>query len=90
MRILCGILLLSPARQDLFTKEYSVPVNFFRKELSHMKAYERLLSYVKIFTPSNEESSTSPSSQCQFDLAHVLVDELKGLGLSDISLDEHC
>ena len=55
-----------------------------------MKAYQRLLSYVKISTPSNEESSSSPSSQCQFDLARLLVKELKGLGISDVSLDEHC
>ena len=48
-----------------------------------MKAYQRLLSYVKISTPSNEESSSSPSSQCQFDLALLLVEELKGLGISD-------
>ena len=51
-----------------------------------MKAYQRLLSYVKISTPSNEESSSSPSSQCQFDLARLLVEELKGLGISDESV----
>ena len=44
-----------------------------------MKAYQRLLSYVKISTPSNEESASSPSSQCQFDLARLLVEELKDL-----------
>ena len=55
-----------------------------------MKAYQRLLSYVKISTPSNEESSSSPSSQCQFDLARLLVEELKGLGISDVTLDDHC
>ena len=55
-----------------------------------MKAYQRLLSYVKIFTPSNEESTSSPSSHCQFDLAHALVTELHELGISDVTLDEHC
>ena len=39
-----------------------------------MKAYERLLSYVKVFTPSSEETGTSPSTQYQFDLARLLVD----------------
>ena len=55
-----------------------------------MKTYERLLSYVKILTPSNEDSTTAPSSNCQFNLARILVDELKNLGISDVSLDEHC
>ena len=44
-----------------------------------MKAYERLLSYVKVFTPSSEETGTSPSTQYQFDLARLLVQELKEL-----------
>lgn len=55
-----------------------------------MKAYERLLSYVKVFTPSNEESTASPSTQHQFDLAKQLVEELKALGVEDASVDEHC
>ena len=37
-----------------------------------MNAYERLLKYVVIRTPSNEERETTSSSQCQFDLANVL------------------
>lgn len=55
-----------------------------------MKAYERLLSYVKVFTPSSEETSTSPSTQYQFDLARQLVQELKELGVEDASVDDHC
>ena len=48
-----------------------------------MKAYERLLSYVKVFTPSSEETGTSPSTQYQFDLARLLVQELKELGVKE-------
>ena len=55
-----------------------------------MKAYERLLSYVKVFTPSSEETNTSPSTQYQFDLARQLVQELKELGVDDANVDEHC
>ena len=55
-----------------------------------MKAYERLLSYVKVFTPSSEETGTSPSTQYQFDLARLLVQELKKLGVEDANVDEHC
>ena len=55
-----------------------------------MKAYERLLSYVKVFTPSSEETGTSPSTQYQFDLARLLVQELKKLGVEDADVDEHC
>ena len=45
-----------------------------------MNVYERLLKYVVIRTPSNEESDTTPSSQCQFDLANVLKKEMEDLG----------
>ena len=55
-----------------------------------MKAYERLLSYVKVFTPSSDETGTSPSTQYQFDLARLLVQELKELGVKDADVDEHC
>ena len=54
-----------------------------------MKAYERLLSYVKVFTPSSEETGTSPSTQYQFDLARLLVQELRELGVKDADVDEH-
>lgn len=55
-----------------------------------MKAYERLLKYVVVRTPSDENSETVPSSQCQFDLAKVLETEMKELGLKDVHLDDQC
>ena len=45
-----------------------------------MRAYERLLEYVKVKTPSSEESMETPSSSCQFELAERLVGEMKELG----------
>ena len=55
-----------------------------------MKAYERLLNYVKILTPSNENSQTVPSSDCQFNLARILEKEMNKLGLTDVYLDDKC
>lgn len=55
-----------------------------------MEAYKRLLNYVTILTPSDENSQTIPSSGCQFDLARVLEKEMKELGLTDVYLDDKC
>ena len=54
------------------------------------KAYERLIDYVKIHTTSDEESGLHPSFAGEFDLAKILCDELKELGMKDVRLDEHC
>lgn len=55
-----------------------------------MRAYERLLKYVKYGTASDEQSESVPSTNCQFALANALVDELKALGLEDAYVDEKC
>jgi tripeptide aminopeptidase len=55
-----------------------------------MRAYERLLNYVVIRTPSDEHQTTCPSSACQFDLANLLVKELQELGVTDAMVDEKC
>ena len=53
------------------------------------KLIERLIRYAKIDTQSDFASSTTPSTQKQFDLLHVLKNELSDIGLSDITLDEN-
>lgn len=55
-----------------------------------MKAYERLLKYVAIDTPSNPAAETTPSTECQFNLAKVLVEELKALDVENAEVDEKC
>lgn len=55
-----------------------------------MRAYERLLKYVSVYTTSDPDSATVPSSMRQYDLAHQLVDELKALGLENVHVDENC
>src|SRR4051812_1190167 len=46
----------------------------------------RLVRYVKIDTQADPASPTSPSTQKQFDLLNMLVDELKGIGAQDVTL----
>ena len=55
-----------------------------------MRAYERFLKYVTIYTTSDEESTTHPSTARQFDLAHLLVAQLKELGVADAAVDNKC
>lgn len=55
-----------------------------------MRAYERLLKYVSVYTTSDPDSATVPSSMRQYDLAHQLVEELKTLGLENVHVDENC
>ena len=54
-----------------------------------MRAYERLLKYVSVYTTSDPDSTTVPSSMRQYDLAHILVDELNALGLENVHVDEN-
>ena len=55
-----------------------------------MKAYERLLKYAVIKTPSDETSTSIPSSACQFDLANLLKKEMEELVVSNIQLTDNC
>ncbi len=54
-----------------------------------MKAYERFLNYIKVYTTSDEESGKHPSSDRQFDLARQLTEELSAMGVSAFC-DEKC
>ena len=56
-----------------------------------MRAYERLLNYVVVRTPSDDANSDHcPSSQCQFNLAEIMVKELKELGIDNAYVDDKC
>ena len=55
-----------------------------------MKVEERLLKYVSYWTTSDEACTSIPSSDREFALAKVLEAELKELGLTKVTLTEHC
>ena len=55
-----------------------------------MKAYERFLKYVSVWTTSDETSETVPSTERQFDLGRLLVQELKDIGVEKVELNDMC
>ena len=54
-----------------------------------LKLQNRFINYVKIFSTSDPESETTPSTERQWDIAKYIFEELKTLGLSDVSLDDN-
>jgi tripeptide aminopeptidase len=59
-------------------------VNFVKNDL-----IKRLSSYVVVDTQSDAESSTCPSTSGQLTLANMLVEELKAIGMVDVTIDEN-
>lgn len=54
-----------------------------------MKAYERLLKYVQYPTASDENSKTCPSTSEQTVLGMALCDEMRELGISNVTIDDN-
>ena len=54
-----------------------------------MELKERFLKYVAVDTQSSEESETFPSTAKQFDLLNMLADEMRTLGLTDVTTDKY-
>ena len=55
-----------------------------------MTVTEKFLRYVRVDTQSSPTTGTHPSTNKQFDLAHMLVNELHALGVTNAYVDEHC
>ncbi len=54
------------------------------------KIIDRFVKYVKIDTQSDENNPAFPSTEKQWDLAKVLVEELNEIGMQDVTLDDNC
>jgi len=48
----------------------------------------RFLTYVKIDSQSNPNSESTPSTEKQWTIAHLLKEELERIGLQDVSIDD--
>ena len=49
----------------------------------------RFVSYVTVDTESDPTSESTPSTAKQWDLANALVEELKSIGMEEVSIDEN-
>ena len=54
-----------------------------------MELKERFLKYVSFDTQSSEESETFPSTDKQLVLLRHLADEMRELGMTEVTMDEH-
>jgi len=50
---------------------------------------DRFIKYIKIDSQSDPESITTPSTKKQWNMANLLVEELKAIGLQDVTVDEN-
>ena len=50
---------------------------------------DRFISYVTIDTESDPNSETTPSTEKQWNLANKLVEELKAIGMKEVTIDKH-
>lgn len=54
-----------------------------------MEVLKRFLRYIEVYTDSDPTTGVTPSTERQKDLAHILVEELRELGLSDAAMDNN-
>jgi len=57
--------------------------------ISKENLIKRFVGYITIDTQSDPESETTPSTKKQWDLANKLAEELKHIGLQEVSIDEN-
>ena len=51
---------------------------------------DRFIKYITIDTQSDPNNPTFPSTEKQWDLAKILVEDLKEIGMQDVSIDDNC
>jgi tripeptide aminopeptidase len=57
--------------------------------MSKQRIIDRFLRYVKIDTQSDPASESTPSTEKQWDLAYKLAEELKEIGMKEVTIDDN-
>jgi tripeptide aminopeptidase len=60
------------------------------KMIEKQDIINRFIKYVTIDTESNPNNPDFPSTEKQWELAKILVDELKDIGMEEVDLDKNC
>ncbi len=78
-------------KKDTTTIRARAPVfklnTYFIQQMQNL--IDRFISYVTIDTESDPNSQSTPSTIKQWDLANKLVEELKNMGMQEVTIDEH-
>lgn len=59
------------------------------EDINRKKMIDRFFKYVKIDTKSDPDSETCPSTKIQFNLANLIVEDMKKIGLEDVEMDRN-
>ena len=57
--------------------------------MNRQRLLERFLRYVKIDTTASADSDSYPSTAGQLDLGRIVAEEMRSMGVSDVSMNEH-
>ncbi len=76
-------------RQNKYDKQYEIFIKFKKGGDIMSKVIERFLGYAKYDTQSSDSTGTTPSTASQRVLGEVLFEELKRIGMSDVTIDEN-
>lgn len=64
-------------------------LNKGEKKWMKSEIIKRFTTYVKVDTQSNENNSNCPSTPGQLELANLLVDELREIGMQEVTIDDN-
>ena len=76
-------------RQNCKMTEVKIFFNLNNIQEIHMTLTERFLKYVSFCTTSDEETNMTPSTPGQMEFAKYLANELKEIGLQEVTLDDN-
>jgi len=73
----------------MYVTEEWIILSLKKNMIDKQHLIDRFVRYVTVDTESDPESDTTPSSSKQWDLANALAEELRQIGMQEVTIDEH-